>query len=85
MHYLLGVPFGHFNVTLLRKKIDMTYCLVPMHVLIDELHHLTWIETVSLTKVDKQSFVATLRLTRTTTTGASAFSSHATVLLFRAT
>ena len=58
----------------------MSYSLLAMHVLIDELHHLTWIETICLTEIDKESLITTLRLTWTTAATSSAFTSCATAI-----
>ena len=59
----------------------MAYRLMPMHILIDKLHHLTRIETICLTEVDKESLIATLRLTRATAAATPAFSFCATAIL----
>ena len=63
----------------------MSYSLLAMYILIDELHHLARIETICLAEVNKESLIATLCLTRTTAAASSAFTSCATAVLTRTT
>ena len=57
----------------------MSYSLPTLYMLIDILHHLARVETIVLTKVDEETTIASLSLTRTTR---AALSSTATLNRF---
>ena len=59
----------------------MPHCLVPIHILINELHHLTRIEPIILTEVNKESLKALFCLTCATAACCSALTTPATTLL----
>ena len=59
----------------------MSYSLPTLYMLIDILHHLARVETIVLTKVDEETTIASLSLTRTT----RAALSYTATLTFAAT
>ena len=61
-HHLLCILFRHFDVALFGQQVDVSYLLMAVYVLVDELHHLARIESVGLAEVDEQPSVAALCL-----------------------
>ena len=62
LHNPLGIALGHLYIAELRQQVDMTDILPLLHIAVQELHYLTWIEAISLAEVNEQSLVARLRL-----------------------
>ena len=62
LHHSLGILLRHLDVSKLAEQVDVTYLLATLHVLVQVLHNLTWIEAIRLTKVDEETLESSLSL-----------------------
>ena len=72
VHYLLGILFGHLDVSKLAQQVDVSHLLASVNVAVDKLHHLARIEAVVLAQVDEQALKASLGLARSALSGGGA-------------
>ena len=61
-HHLLGILFRHFEIGNRVEQIDMAYFLTSAYETVQRLHKFSRIKTIALAKINKEAFVALLRL-----------------------